>query len=64
MSVIGRLDEQVSRVLIEPLAANYKSVGENTAETPSPNLLPAPPATESQTDRSADGRHELPVWLL
>ncbi len=64
MSVIGRLDVQVHRVLIEPLAADYKSSAENMAETLPPRLTPAPPVTESQTDRSPDERHELPVWLL
>ncbi len=64
MSVIGRLDEQVNRVLIEPLAADRKSNIEDTAETPLPNPPSAPPVPESQRDRSPDERHELPVWLL
>jgi len=64
MSVIGKLDEQVHRVIIEPLASDYKSNAENTAETPPPHLPPAPPVPESQTDRSPNERHELPVWLL
>jgi hypothetical protein len=64
MSVIGRLDEQVNRVLIEPLAPDYKSNAENTTETPLPNPPPASPVSESQTDRNLDERHELPVWLL
>lgn len=64
MSVIGKLDEQINRVLIEPLAADYESSVEDTAKTLPPHLPPSPPVTEAQRDRSRDERHELPVWLL
>ncbi len=66
MSVIGRLDEQVSKVLIEPLGKQRR-----TAETPpTPEMPPdesltrARTASDSITRERAAAARELPVWLL
>ena len=69
MSVIGRLDDQVNRILIEPLAgsdkpAPYAITNPLSPDLPSPDLPPALDAPLPLADRSPGGRRELPVWLL
>lgn len=60
MSVIGRLDEQVSEKLIEPLARkNQQDADEQEGET-------SRGATESESnsgEKRAE-RKDLPIWLL
>jgi hypothetical protein len=66
MGVIGRLDEQVDAVLIEPLRRRDEPLGDEhdeagQAERPErPAQLPAR-IEESGAQRAAD---DLPVWLL
>ena len=64
MSVIGRLDEQVEAVLINPLKRRERAPVEAEREAPP---RPAP----SQEERAAESSEEtrdaeatLPVWLL
>lgn len=68
MTVIGRLDEQVDRVLISPLAQKAaKNVDAQSANTGDKEAHPEaesqPAGEEIYTARGA-GRGELPVWLL
>lgn len=69
MSVIGRLDDQVEAVLINPLKRRER-LNDGEAERESPPL-PPPAATTSHEERDAasspDEREAdaaLPVWLL
>ena len=68
MSVIGRLDKQVARVLIAPLEARRDD--ETNARQPrSSREADATAIKSSQIERETggdgrDGRSELPVWLL
>ncbi len=71
MPVIGRLDEQVEDVLINPVSKGRR--GRETPANPggTTDSRPAPPEPESpapsQTPRpgeSSAGAGELPVWLL
>lgn len=65
MPVIGRLDDQVDRVLIKPLER-----GREDGDEPAPLRAPEPPpATEESKDEAREGETspapgELPVWLL
>lgn len=65
MSVIGRLDDQVERVLINPLRRE-RNEGEAEPEA-SPLPPPAPVRAEREAESSGE-THEvedaLPVWLL
>ena len=65
MSVIGRLDDQVERVLINPLKRE-RDAGE--AEREAPSLPPrAPVRAEREAESSGETREvedALPVWLL
>ncbi len=63
MSVIGRLDDQVEAVLINPLRRREHDEEERDA--------PAPPHASTHTERDAESTPErreadaaLPVWLL
>jgi len=63
MSVIGRLDEGVEAVLINPLRKQRAPV-EAEREQPS---LPAPHTKEQDADSAHEKREAdatLPVWLL
>ena len=64
MSVIGRLDEQVEAVLINPLGRRERAPDEEAREEPQP---PAP-ATVERDEETPPGSRErdaaLPVWLL
>ncbi len=63
MSVIGRLDEQVEAVLINPLK---RKDDEEERDAPSPT--PAPQQAELEAEPSEQQTREtdaaLPVWLL
>jgi len=63
MSVIGRLDQQVEALLINPLKKRQSPDGEE----PEGSALPAP-ATEERDAESPEEKREadstLPVWLL
>ena len=69
MPVIGRLDEQVGRVLIDPVS---KRRGPEEARPAASHTPPAdqprePEGTEATHDDRPEGRPpggELPVWLL
>lgn len=65
MSVIGRLDDQVNQILIEPLHEK-RSPEERPLPDKFPRASPPPPSTPAHTtpDESAVEPHELPVWLL
>jgi hypothetical protein len=68
MSVIGRLDEQVEAVLINPLKRRERgSDGEDGRDAPSPSP-PAPAHEERDAESSPPETREkdaaLPVWLL
>jgi hypothetical protein len=64
MSVIGRLDDQVEAVLINPLKRERPRV----EEAPEAPPLPPAPSSEERDAESSDGTDEvrpaLPVWLL
>jgi hypothetical protein len=65
MSVIGRLDDQVEAVLINPLKRERRSDGEAERDAPPPT--PAPLREEQDTEsseRTRDTEATLPVWLL
>ncbi|MDQ1610998.1 MAG: hypothetical protein QOG00_929 [Pyrinomonadaceae bacterium] len=64
MSVIGRLDDQVEAVLINPLKGR-RAPGDEEREPPAP---PAPASEERDSADSVPNKREaeaaLPVWLL
>jgi hypothetical protein len=62
MSVIGRLDEQVNEILINPLSRR-RSDEEEPAPPPAPEADP-PPDENADKDETAEGHGELPVWML
>ena len=69
MSVIGKLDEQVARVLIAPLEARRD--GETAArqlrsarETDAGADASAIKRSETERETGDDGQSGLPVWLL
>jgi hypothetical protein len=68
MSVIGRLDDQVEAVLINPLKRRERRRSDGEAEQDAP---PLPPPVPSHEERDAESSEEtrdtdaaLPVWLL
>lgn len=62
MSVIGRLDEQVNEVLIEPLKKKEPQRNEPKDERP---LAGKTMPTESvSAEKNQVERERLPVWLL
>jgi hypothetical protein len=64
MSVIGRLDDQVEAVLINPLRRE-RSPDEEAREEARPT--PAPAAVERDAESTPETRERdraLPVWLL
>ena len=64
MSVIGRLDEQVEAVLINPLNRRERAPDEEAREEPQP---PAPANVERDAETPTEPRAPsdgLPVWLL
>ena len=66
MAVIGRLDEQVDAVLIEPLRRTGERADDRHDPTAEEAAPARPPITPVQSE-DADARpaaHELPVWLL
>lgn len=71
MSVIGRLDDQVDAVLIEPLKRSGQRKAESPAEVNDKERAPsshseaqAPDELESPRSERAVRAEELPVWLL
>ncbi|MCA1592547.1 MAG: hypothetical protein LC754_07850 [Acidobacteria bacterium] len=65
MPVIGRLDKQVSKLLIEPLDKQRPADETQTPEPPR-HTTPQPtqrPSASTPHERADDAR-ELPVWLL
>ncbi|HEV7904344.1 MAG TPA: hypothetical protein VGO96_10920 [Pyrinomonadaceae bacterium] len=67
MSVIGRLDDQVEAVLINPLKRRER--GDDDGEEPDAPPLPPAPAheerdAESSLPETRDTEATLPVWLL
>ncbi len=69
MSVIGRLDDQVNRVLIAPLDKNRQSQTDEREAAPDEQAAsahygqPAPEENEGPHQERA-APEELPVWLL
>ena len=70
MSVIGRLDDQVEAVLINPLKRRERDDSTQERDAPSPPQ-PAPLNEERDAESSAESSAEtrdteaaLPVWLL
>lgn len=66
MSVIGRLDDQVEAVLINPLKRRERDDAEEARDAPSP---PAPTPSNEERDAGSspetrDAGDALPVWLL
>ena len=64
MSVIGRLDEQVEAVLINPLRRRERAPDEEARDEPA---TPAPATEERDAESSPETRERdaaLPVWLL
>lgn len=70
MSVIGRLDDQVDRALISPLARNGRTQTDrgqesHVAENVSRSEKGSRRSRESaQRDEEAMHQEELPVWML
>lgn len=68
MPVIGRLDEQVDAVLINPLSNERRREPETTpaADAGEPRQQPSQiPATNDATNIESPAKPEtLPVWLL
>jgi hypothetical protein len=69
MSVIGRLDDQVSEMLIKPLLKKRERKApeqESVREEQEARVLEAPPedARAEELNDSKARREELPVWLL
>ena len=66
MAVIGRMDEQVDAVLIEPLRRKGERAADRrdpTAGEAAPARPPITPVQSEDADAPA-AAHELPVWLL
>jgi len=66
MPVIGRLDGQVDKVLIEPLSKKGERE-DAPANVPAQPSAPRPSVTESPADDAPGPKlrpRELPVWLL
>jgi hypothetical protein len=70
MSVIGRLDDQVEAVLINPLKRRERA-SDGEAERAAPPVVPSPPASsddereaESTSPETREVDSALPVWLL
>lgn len=67
MSVIGRLDDQVEAVLINPLRRRERS-DEEEAERDAPHAAPPAPSHEERDAESSEETRAaeavLPVWLL
>jgi hypothetical protein len=72
MTVIGRLDEQVDAVLIEPLKRRHEpGAAETTDEKTQVEIETEPQhgrtqghARHAETDEQHDADVTLPVWLL
>jgi hypothetical protein len=67
MSVIGRLDDQVEAVLINPLKQGERRRSDGEEERDAPPLPPAPAHEERDAESSEETRDTdaaLPVWLL
>ncbi len=64
MSVIGRLDEQMDAVLIEPLKRRPESQKQTTIAPP-PSFPPVPTLEEVRKEQDESNADlPLPVWLL
>jgi hypothetical protein len=61
MPVIGRLDEQVNEVLINPLERGRGREPRPAADEPPPAPVESDEPPAGETSRAPD---ELPVWLL
>jgi hypothetical protein len=65
MSVIGRLDEQVNDILINPLSRRRRDEeGPAPPSAPGADPPPAPPDVTADKDETVAGHDELPVWML
>jgi hypothetical protein len=69
MSVIGRLDDQVNRVLIAPLDKNRQSkTDEREAaldeQAAAPHAVQPTPEENESSHKERAAPEELPVWLL
>lgn len=63
MSVIGRLDEQVDKVLISPLAGKNEQETSEQDNDSDASRAATPTKSDSLKKRNAE-RDTLPVWLL
>jgi len=66
MTVIGRLDEQVDDVLIEPLSKKGERAPARE-DAPAQPSAPRPTGSESPADAAPSPERptrELPVWML
>lgn len=67
MSVIGRLDDQVEAVLINPLKPRERPQDAGRERDAPHTTPPAPAHTEREAESSEEPREvaaSLPVWLL
>lgn len=67
MSVIGRLDDQVEAVLINPLKRERAPGAEERERSPAPAARDAETSPERETDSSPERPESdaaLPVWML
>jgi hypothetical protein len=65
MSVIGRLDEQVNKILIEPLSESARDEDRTTpGREPEGASRSASPVESPNEDETTAKDDELPVWLL
>lgn len=66
MPVIGRLDEQVGRVLIDPVRRRGDADDAQDDERPAPATPTTPADADEVAGDEGEGRprEELPVWLL
>jgi hypothetical protein len=64
MSVIGRLDEQVARVLIAPLEKNQLEPSAEDIQRETDKFTAATKDRKQMNDQQREESEELPVWLL
>ena len=64
MSVIGRLDEQVARVLIAPLEKKRLEQTAEETKRETDTLADATKDRKQKHEQKRNEREELPVWLL
>lgn len=64
MSVIGRLDDQVEAVLINPLKRERPTPGTEERERSAQPAPASPERDEEASEETREARDALPVWLL